>query len=154
MLDRPLLPFLPEYPLAQLVGLTDSRDPRDPLGAWVSGVDNAISICVTARGRCCPMLLSDDLGLLLARCSRVAVRQGSQPHVLTPEALVRMRVLEVMTGKGSAQNQERVQKIFPGAVLDAAGFRVPVDSVPPEAILAECVSHQIPVTQSRITYNP
>src|SRR3954465_15235642 len=115
MLDAPVLPLLPEYPLAQLVGLIDTNDAREPLGAWLAGVDDAVSICVTARGGCCRMLLSGDLGLLLARCSRVAVRQGCQPRIVATEALLRCRALEVGITRGSAQNPERLQEIFPGA---------------------------------------
>src|SRR4051794_34548009 len=113
MLNGPLLPLLPEYPLAQLVGLIDTPDVREPLGAWVTGIDAAISICVTARGRCGRMLLSGDLGLLLGRCRRVAVRQGAQSHVLTADAIMRLRTLEVGITKESAQNSERLQEIFP-----------------------------------------
>jgi hypothetical protein len=152
MLNGPLLPLLPEYPLAQLVGLIDTRDAREPLGAWLAGVDGAISLCVTARGRCCRMLLSSDLGLLLARCTRVAVRQESQSHVLTTEAIMRLRTLEVGIAKGSAQHPERLQQIFPGTVLEGAGIRIPLQSVRPEVVLAECVTHGLTVTESRITY--
>jgi hypothetical protein len=152
MLNGPLLPLLPEYPLAQLVGLIDTNDAREPLGAWLAGVDDAISICVTARGRCCRMLLSGDLGLLLARCSRVAVRQGSQPHVVATDALMGVRTLEVGITRGSAQNPDRLQELFPGAVLEGAGVRIPLQSVLPEVVLAECVTHGLTVTQSRIVY--
>jgi hypothetical protein len=152
MLDGSLLPLLPEYPLAQLVGFIDTRDAREPLGAWLAGVDNPVSICVTARGRCCRMLLSGDLGLLLARCSRVVVREGSQAHVMTSDAIMRLRTLEVGITKGSAQNPERLQELFPGAVLDSAGFKMSVQSVRPEVVLAECVTHGITVTESRIVY--
>jgi hypothetical protein len=153
MLDAPLLPLLPEYPLAQLVGLIDTSEAREPLGAWLAGVDDAVSICVTAGGRCCRMLLCGDLGLLLARCSRVAVRQGSQPHVLTTEAIIRLRTLEVGVTRGSVQNPDRLQELFPGAVLDGAEIRIPLQSVLPEVVLAECVTHGITVTESRITYS-
>jgi hypothetical protein len=153
MLNGPLLPFLPEYPLAQLVGLIDTPDARQPLGVWVTRLENAMSICVTARGRCCRMLLSGDLGLLLARCTRVAVRQGPQTHVLSADALLRMRVLEVGTTQASVQNPERLKEIFPGAVLEGAGIRIPLRTMVPEVVLAECVTHGIRVTESRITYS-
>jgi hypothetical protein len=152
MLDGPLLPLLPQYPLAQLVGLLDTRDTREPLGAWLTGVDDVISICVTARGRCCRMLLSGDLGLLLARCHRVAVRQGSQAHVMTSDAVMRLRALELGITRGSAPNPERLQELFPGVVLEGTEIRIPLQSVLPEVVLAECVTHGLTVTQSRIVY--
>jgi hypothetical protein len=152
MLDAPVLPLLPEYPLAQLVGLIDTNDAREPLGAWLAEVDDAVSICVTARGRCCRMLLSGDLGLLLARCHRVAVRLGCQPRIVAAEALRRCRALEVRIPGGSAQNPERLQEIFPGAVLEGAEIRIPLQSVIPEVVLAECITYGVTVTQSRIVY--
>jgi hypothetical protein len=153
MLDAPVLPLLPEYPLAQLVGLIDTNDAREPLGAWLAGVDDAVSICVTARGRCCRMLLSGDLGLLLARCSHVAVRQGCRQCVLPAGVLLQWRTLEVVMPYGCLPCRERLRQIFPGAVLEPAGFRVPVGRVPPETVLAECLTHGLPVAESRIAYD-
>jgi hypothetical protein len=150
MLASPPLPLVPEYPLAQLIGLIDSHAAQAPLGVWVD-FDASIPLYVTARGRSCQMLLSGDLGLLLGRCHHVAVRQGGQVRVLAAEMLVRWRTLEVVMPAGST-SRERLQQIFPSAVMEPTGFRVPVDSVPPETVLAECLTHDLPVAQSRITY--
>lgn len=108
---------------------------------------------VAAHGRCCRLLLSGDLGLLLGRCSHVVVREGSRPQVFAAEALIQWRALQVVTSTPCLPSPERLKEIFPGAVLDPAGFRVPVQSVAPEVVLAECVTHGITVTESRITYS-
>jgi hypothetical protein len=150
---NPPLPLGPEYPLAQLIGLLDSRAAQAHLGVWVD-FDAMIPLYVTAGGRSCQMLLSGDLGLLLRRCHRVAVRQEGQVRVLAVEMLLRWRTLEVVTPTGCSPSQERIQQIFPQAVMEPTGFRVPVDSVPPETILAECLTHDVPVAESRITYAP
>ena len=152
MLNSPL-PLGPEYPLAQLIGLLDPGKAQAPLGVWVD-FDAMILLFVTAGGRSCQMLLSGDLGLLLRRCDHVAVRQESQVRVLAAEKLLRGRTLEVITPTGCSPSQERIQQIFPQAVMERTGFRVPVDSVPPETVLAECLTHDVPVAESRITYAP
>jgi hypothetical protein len=147
----PPLPLVPEYPLAQLIGLIDPRAAQAQLGVWVD-FEAIIPLYVTARGRSCRMLLSGDLGHLLGRCRHVAVRQEGQVRVLAVEMLTHWRTLEVVMPAGCSRSQERLQQIFPSAVMEARGFRIPVDSVPPESVLAECLTHGIPVTESRITY--
>ena len=149
---NPPLPLVSEYPLAQLIELLGPGTARAPLGVWVD-FDAMVPLHVTARGRSCQMLLSGDLGLLLRRCHHVAVRQEGQVRVLAAEILLPWRSLEVVMPAGCLPCPERLQQIFPGAIPDATGFRVPVDRVPPEAVLAECLTHSLPVAESRITYD-
>jgi hypothetical protein len=152
MLAGPPLPLVPEYPLAQLIGLIDPRAAQADLGVWVD-FDALIPLYVTARGRSCRMVLSGDLGLLLGRCRHVAVRQEGQVRVLAVEMLMRWRTLEVVMPAGCSPSPERLQQIFPSAVIEPTGFRVRVDNVPPESVLAECLTHGLPVAESRITYD-
>jgi hypothetical protein len=100
------------------------------------------------------MLLSGDLGLLLRRCRHVAVRQGGQVRLLAAEMLLRQRTLEVVMPAGCLPIPERLHQIFPSAVPDSTGFRIPVGSVPPETVLADCLTHGLSVTETRITYSP
>jgi hypothetical protein len=152
----PPLPIPSDYPLARLIDLVQpidlGRSRSAGLGVWLRDVARAIPMYVATRGRCCRMLLSGDLGLLLGRCSHVVVREGSRPQVLPAEALIQWRALQVVTSMPCLPSHERLQEIFPGAVLDPAGFSVPVQSVGPEVVLAECLTHGITVTESRITY--
>jgi hypothetical protein len=154
----PPLPVPSDYPLALLIDLVHpidlGRAPSGGLGVWLRDIAGTIPMYVTARGRCCRMLLSGDLGLLLGRCSHVVVREDSRPRVLAAEALIQWRALQVVTGTPCLPAPQRLQEIFPGAVLDPAGFRVPVQSIAPEVVLAECLTHGITVTESRITYGP
>ena len=152
----PPLPIPSDYPLSLLIDLVQpidlGRSPSDGLGVWLRDVTGAIPMYVAARGRCCRMLLSGDLGVLLGRCSHVVVREGSRPRVISVEQLIQWRALQVVTSTPCLPGPERLQEIFPGAVLEPAGFRVPVQSIAPEVVLAECLTHGITVTESRITY--
>jgi hypothetical protein len=153
----PPLPIPSDYSLARLIDLVQpidlGRSPSGGLGVWLRDVAGAIPMYIAARGRCCRMILSGDLGVLLGRCSHVVVREGSRPRVLPAEALIQWRALQVVTSMPCLPSLERLQQIFPGAVFDRAGFRVPVGSVAPEVVLAECLTQGITVTESRITYN-
>jgi hypothetical protein len=73
--------------------------------------------------------------------------------VLPAEALIQWRALQVVTSMPCLPSLERLQQLFPEAVFDRAGFRVPVGSGAPEVVLAECLTQGITVTESRITYN-
>jgi hypothetical protein len=98
------------------------------------------------------MLLSGDLGLLLSRCSHVAVRDRWRARVLTAEALIGWRALQVVTGTPGLPAGKTLQEIFPAAFLSDAGFCVPAEGATPEAVLAECLRRGILVTESRIVY--
>ncbi|HZI77294.1 MAG TPA: hypothetical protein VFD73_25290 [Gemmatimonadales bacterium] len=158
MFAGPPLPLSPEFPLAHLIELLNPVDlghsSTEGLGVWLRGLDGAISLVVSGRrhGRCCKMLLSGDLGLLLGRCSQIAVRDGCQARVLAAEALIHWRALQVVTGMPCLPAEEKLREIFPAAVLDPAGFRIALTSIPPEAVLAECIRHGITVTETRIVY--
>lgn len=101
------------------------------------------------RGR---VLFSADLGFLLRRCSHVALREGMEPVVLKVERLIQWRTLQVVTATPFLPGLERLRTMFPGAHLDAGGFEVPIASSSPEDVLAECLTHGIPVSGSRIVY--
>jgi hypothetical protein len=152
----PPLPIPSDYPLARLIDLVHpidlGRSPPGGLGVWLRDVASAIPMYVAARGRCCRMVLSGDLGLLLGRCSHVVVREGSRPQVLAAEALIQWRALQVVTSMPCLPSLERLQQIFPGAVCDRAGFRVPVGRITPEVVLGECLTHGIAVSESQIVY--
>ena len=99
-----------------------------------------------------PVLISGDLGFLLRRCSEIAVREGSQPLVLESELLIQWRALQVVTGTPYLPGPERLKELFPQAEIDDLGFHVPTQSCAPEEVLANCVTHGIPVAESRIIY--
>ena len=122
------------------------------MGAWLRGCGRELRLYISAAGRCSSVLISGDLGLLLRRSSRVAVREGSQPVVLEAEVLIGWRALQVVTGTPYLPCLERLTALFPRAHLNPAGFQVPIESRAPEEVLADCLTHGIPVAGSRIIY--
>jgi hypothetical protein len=152
------LPLVPNFPLAQLLALVHpialGHSPATGLGVWLRGIDGATPMVVVGgrRGRCCKMLLSGDLGLLLNRCHHIALRDQSGALILPAEALIHWRALQVVMAIPCLPAEEKLREIFPAAVLDPVGFRVPVERVSPETVLAECLRHGIMVTESRIVY--
>jgi hypothetical protein len=99
------------------------------------------------------MLLSGDLGLLLRRCCRVAVRDRWRARVLTAEALIHWRALQVVTATPCLPSQQKLREIFPSAILDEQSFLVLMQEATPETVLAECLRFGILVTESRIVYH-
>lgn len=100
----------------------------------------------------CRVLVSPDLGFLLGRCNRLALREGDQPVILEAELLIQWRALQVVTATPFLPGLTRLSAIFPGAHLDPSGFQVPIPTQSPEEVLAECLTHGIPVAGSRIVY--
>jgi hypothetical protein len=150
MLSGPPLPLPHDIPLHQL--LAYARQPGT-LGAWVRGSVRTLHLYESASGASHRLLIGPDLGHLLSRCDRVALREGTRAVVLDAEAVIRWRVLQVVTATPHLPPLERLNEIFPGAQLDNSGFQVAMASRTPEHILAECLTHGIPVRESRIIYD-
>jgi hypothetical protein len=149
MFSGPPLPLPPTLPHVRLLG---HAQPPGSLGVWVRPSGRDLRIIGRIGGVGCRLLVSADLGFLLSRCSRVAVREGADPIILDAEMLIQWRALQVVTGTPYLPCMERLKEIFPEADLDAAGFQVPTRSCPPEEVLADCLTHGIPVAGSRIIY--
>jgi hypothetical protein len=155
MLAEAPLPLLPQDLLLPLIGLVrpfSSPPVGSQLGVWLRNVTGSIPVCVSAQGGSCRVLLSGDLGLLLKRCNYVAVRVAHEARVLPADALIQWRALQVVTSTPCLPSADCLKKIFPHAVFDAGGFRIPLRGVVPEAVLAACVMHSIGVTETRIVY--
>jgi hypothetical protein len=148
MFSGPPLPLLSNYPLILLL---DQVRPRETLGAWTRQSTHRLEIYCPRGGR---ILVSMDLGLLLRDCGRVALRAENEPVVLETDQLIRWRALQVVTATPYLPDVERLNDIFPGADLSPAGFHVPLQGRPPEEVLADCLTHAIPVSGSRIVYFP
>ena len=149
MLSGPPLPLPHDIPVHQL--LAYARQPGT-LGAWVRGSVRTLHLYESASGDSHRLLIGPDLGLLLSRCDRVVLRTGTHPVVLDAEAIIRWRVLQVVTATPHLPPLERLNEIFPEARLDSSGFQVAISSRTPEDVLAECLTHGIPVRESRIFY--
>jgi hypothetical protein len=149
MLSGPPLPLPHDIPLHQL--LAYARQPGI-LGAWVRGSVRTLHLYEYASGASHFLLIGPDLGHLLSRCDRVALREGTHPIVLDTDAVIRWRVLQVVTATPHLPSLERLNEMFPGAHLTSTGFQIAISSRTPEHVLAECLSHGIPVRESRVIY--
>jgi hypothetical protein len=149
MLSGPPLPLPHDIPLHQL--LAHARPPGI-LGAWVRGSVRTLHLYESASGGSHRLLIGPDLGYLLSHCDRVALRQEKHAVVLDAEAVIRWRVLQVVTAIPHLPSLERLNEIFPGAHLNSSGFQVSISSRTPEHVLVECLSRGIPVRESRIIY--
>jgi hypothetical protein len=100
------------------------------------------------------VLVSPDLGFLLGRCSRVAVREGQLPVVLEAEMVIQWRALQVATATPCLPGIERLQALFPGLRFSPSAVLVPLRTQSPEEVLAGCLAEGVPVTASRVVYSP
>jgi hypothetical protein len=150
MLSGPPLPLPHDFPLRQLLVLVQQVE--NDLGVWLRGCGRELRVSITGEKTRCRVLISGDLGLLLGSCGRVAVRQGTHPVVLGANVLIGWRALQVVTGTPYLPYEERLNEVFPGAQPNDDGFLVPVESRTPEDVLADCLTHGIPVVGSRIFY--
>ena len=143
------LPLSPDVPLSHLFALTSRAD---PLGAWVTACRHRLRIYRLTQPTGCQVLASSDLGFLLGRCGRVAVRQGRQVKVLPSEAVIQWRALQVATATPYLPAVERMQTLFPRLHMTSSGFRVPLWTESAEEVLARCVSEGLRVTGSTVVY--
>ncbi len=150
MLSGTPLPLPSGCPLGLLLPLLHGRK---QVGVWVRGSRRQLRLHIhSAAARVSPILISRDVGYLLRRCCSVAVRIGKQAVVLPAEELIRCRALQVVTGTPYLPSAERLRSIFPGIELGSAGFSISIQHQLPEEVLSLCLTHGIPVAESRIHY--
>jgi hypothetical protein len=147
MPSGPPLPLRPGFPLGQLVPLLNDKS---QVGAWLREARGEIPLRIQWSSQTYTILIGRDLGSLLRRCNWIAVRLGQEPVLLRAEELIRCRALQVVTG--TPYPLERLAELLSGAQPQPGGFSVPTDHHPPEEVLAICLAHGIPVTESRIGY--
>jgi hypothetical protein len=152
MFFGPPLPLPSDLPLNFL--LAELRH-SEILGAWVRCSAHELRIHDTARISGGRVLVSPDLGLLLGRCNRVALREGSAPVILNADTVIRWRTLQVITALPHLPGLERLAQQFPGIIqCGPLGLLVPIPTGSPEEVLAECLATGIQVTGSRVVYSP
>lgn len=150
MFSGPPLPLSSDLPLNFL--LDRVRRP-ETLGAWVRCSAHQLRLRNTGRiwgGR---VLLSADLGFLLSRCSRVALREGTAPVILDADTIIQWRALQVITCLPHLPGSERLAQLFPGMIHSGAlGLLIPIPTTSPEEVLAECLAIGMQVSGSRVVY--
>jgi hypothetical protein len=97
-------------------------------------------------------VLSYDLGALLRRCDRIAVRHGPDIVVLSASQLVRCRVLEIVLGTPFLPPPAQLRALFPAVSAGRAGWSVPIGLASAEEALAICAAERVPVRASHIGY--
>ncbi|HET7422113.1 MAG TPA: hypothetical protein VFJ92_01030 [Gemmatimonadales bacterium] len=140
---------LPLHPPTSLAWALGQVLPGERLGAWVRGIGPRVR-----RGRVvgAAFALSGDLGALLRRCDRIAVRRGAEPVVLPAEELIGLRVLEIVLGLPYLPEAERLHTLYPGLRCQGGVLALPVGADPPEEVLGRLAQRRIPVAASRIRY--
>jgi hypothetical protein len=141
-------PF-PLHPASSLGSVLRQAIPGERLGAWVRGIGPRVR---RGRVRGAGLALSGDLGALLRRCERVAVRHGAEPVVLPADELIRLRVLEIVLGLPYLPAAERLQALYPALRCQCGVLTLAVGADPPEEVLGRCAQDRIPVAASRIRY--
>ena len=141
------LPLSPDVTLATLLSWAGSSS----LGAWVRAAGSRLRLYRARTGEG-PVLASSDLGLLLGCCARVAVRQGELTRVLSSEALIHWRVLQIVTATPYLPGYDRLRRTFPTMEATPTGLLVGLNEATPEEVLAHCVSAGIRVAGSVISY--
>jgi hypothetical protein len=149
----PPLPLSDHLPLSALLAHVS---PAEFLGVWVRGsaheLPQRLALYSVSRSGCGRVLASADLGLLLARCNRILVRQGKAPVVLPAETLIQWRALQVATATPYLPGVEHLRGFFPGLRATDTALLVPLRWQSPEEVLARCVAEGIQVTASRVVY--
>jgi hypothetical protein len=145
-----MLPGAPSQlpPSVSLPAVLILARPGEQLGAWVRGAGHRLALRAGGRS----LLIGADLGALLRRCTRVAVRQGQ--HVVAHEArhLIAWRTLRVVTGTPFLPGLERLRALFPELCARESRLWLPIGLGGPEEALSACTAARIPVLSSRIDY--
>jgi hypothetical protein len=138
----------PLHAATPLFPLLAQAEPGDALGAWIRGSRRLLLLRAPGRR----LLAGSDLGALLQRCRRLAVRQDRGIAVLEAHQLIAWRTLQVTTGMPYLPSAERLRALFPDLLMEGCRLEVRLGLEPPEAVLAACVAERIEVRGSRICY--
>ena len=141
-------PLSSDVTLDTLLGWAGS----DPLGAWVRGAGARFRIYRLRADPAPVVLASANLGFLLGRYARVAVRDGELTTVLSSDMLIQWRALQVATATPYLPDFGRFRQQFPSVRATPHGFAVALREASPEEILAHCVAQGIRVVGSVISY--
>ena len=141
--------ILPTWPLRGVLPLAGHGS---VLGVWLRGCRRPQPI--RCRGPSGPrqLLASDDLGFLLHRCSRIALRDAGGVRAVSAGALLGCRVLEIILGAPYLPAPHQLRELFPTARLREGVVSIPLGLGSPEEALALCAAERLPVSATRITY--
>lgn len=122
------------------------------LGVWLRGC--ARPLAVRCRGPDGPrhFLASDDLGYLLRRCERVALRDPDTVRAVPAGTLLGCRVLEIVLGTPYLPPPEQLRRMFPAVRVREGVIALPLGLGSAEEALAICAAEGLAVSATRIAY--
>jgi hypothetical protein len=141
--------ILPTVALRTLLPLAA---PGAVLGVWLRGCTRAQA--VRCRGPSGPrqLLVSDDLGYLLRRCGRIALRDANAVRVVPAGVMLGCRVLEVVLATPYLPPPHQLRDLFPTALVSRGVISLPIGLGSAEEALALCAAEGVPVAATRIAY--
>lgn len=141
--------LLPTCPLRSVLALAP---PGGPLGVWLRGCRRPITL--RCRGPDGPRALlgADDLGYLLRRCHRVALRDAGVVRVVSAAALLGCRVLEIVLAAPYLPPPAQLRELFPAARVHEGVVALHLGLASPEEVLALCAAEGLAVSATRIGY--
>jgi hypothetical protein len=135
-------------PRVSLLAVLGHARPGELLGAWLRGCSRPLRLRAARRA----LLASADLGLLLRRCGRVAVRDGGRVTVLDAQRLIGWRTLQIVTGAPFLPGLEELRVLFPNLQVTGGRIAVPLGLGSAEEALALCAAESLPVLATWIDY--
>jgi hypothetical protein len=149
MLPGPPTPLLPAVPLHALFGLAL---PGEVLGAWVRGCRRALRLHRIGSPLIRRVIAAQDLGFLLRRCSRVAIRDGSRIAALPVDRLIAWRTLQIVLGTPYLPDLQQLRALYPRLQVRGRRIAVAIGRDSGQPALAACAAGRIPVLASWIDY--
>ena len=137
---------------AVLWPLLDLTEPGRILGVWLRGCGRPQAIRCLGRDGPRGLLASDDLGYLLRRCPRVALRDGERIRALPASVLVGCRVLEIVLAAPYLPPPHQLRALFPAVRVRESVLSLPLGLGSPEEALALCAAEGVAVSATRIRY--
>ena len=141
--------ILPTWPLRFLVPLATRGT---PLGVWLRGCVRPQAVRCRGPGGLRHLLVSDDLGYLLSRCGRVALRDGDVVRAVSARVLLGCRVLEIVLATPYLPPPHQLRRLFPAARVAEGVVALPLGLGSAEEALALCAAERLPVSATRIAY--
>jgi hypothetical protein len=135
-------------PRVSLLAVLGHARPGELLGVWLRGCPRPLRL----RAARCALLASADLGLLLRRCGRVAVRDGGRIAALDAQRLIGWRTLQIVIGAPFLPGLEDLRELFPELRVTSGRIAVPLGLGSAEEALALCAAERLPVLASWIDY--
>jgi hypothetical protein len=149
MLLGPPTQLLPAVPLRALMGLAP---PGEVLGAWVRGCHRALRLHTAGFGHVRRLLAAHDLGFLLRRCGRIAIRDGSDIAVLPADRLIAWRTLQIVIGAPYLPDLQQLRALYPGLRVSGQRIAMTIGHDSGQAALAACAAGRVPVVATWIDY--